>query len=132
MTRNTIMKTRNPAAMVSTAALCALLVAGLTGCGLRGRDNTPPTVPPQQPTTAPVQPTQAGQPAQPTVAQPTDAAVQPTAEQPTAVPPTVAAPTQAPTVAAAQPDTQGDEIEQLLDQLDQQNQKADPLNDVPQ
>jgi hypothetical protein len=36
------------------------------------------------------------------------------------------------TTQAAQSAPQGDELEQLLDQLDQANQSADPLNDLPQ
>lgn len=118
---------RRPLSVFLTLALCVALGAGLTGCGLRGRQ---PTQPPAPPTTAPIQPVQPTTAPTPATAAP----AQPTVPSgaPTDVPPTsVSQPTAAPTM-AAQPDTQGDEIEQLLDQLDQQNQKADPLNDVPQ
>src|SRR5690349_1272199 len=109
---------------IIVVALCLVLVAGLTGCGLRGgQNNQPPAVPTNAPahlpTKTPVPPTEQ--------AQPTAEQAQPTAEPPTAAP---TATTEAAVV--VEPDTQGDEIEQLLDLLDSQNQKADPLDDVPQ
>jgi hypothetical protein len=103
---------------LTTGALGLVLMAALAGCGLRGGQNNqppaPPTVAPAQPTAAPAQPTAVAP--QPPTAAPTEAV------QPSAVPPT----------ATVQSDPQGDELEQLLDQLDQENSSADPLDDVPQ
>jgi hypothetical protein len=125
MNRNT--GTSRNQSNVVILAVCLILAAGLTGCGLRGgQNNNPPAVPTPtalpQPANDPAQPT--AQPAGPTAEQAQPTAAQPTAEQ--------AQPTLPPAPTLEQPDTQGDEIEQLLDLLDKQNQDADPLDDVPQ
>lgn len=117
---------RRTATFLGIVAPCLLIVAGLSGCALRSGRNQQPSAPPTgaalQPQAQPQQPQQQ-QPSQPP---PTAAAGQPVAPTEAVQPPAAS------TQAVQSDDPQGDEVEQLLDQLDQENKSADPLNDVPQ
>ncbi|HTX91628.1 MAG TPA: hypothetical protein VMC09_10465 [Anaerolineales bacterium] len=118
---------RKKQASFGVAAAC--LVLALIACRASGGQSNPSPVPPTNP---PVQ--------QPQPVPPTDTI------QPTAVPTnTVAQPTTAPTATdtaeptatvtatpAANTDAVGDQVQQLLDQLNQMNQKGDPFGDLPQ
>jgi hypothetical protein len=129
MSKNTTPISQAVTRSITAAALCVMLATLLTGCGLRGGNNNQPPAPP---TNAPSQP-QPAQPQQPSLAPPSAVPAEPTQASTQAVQPTEAVqPTAAPATETAQSDPQGDEIDQLLNQLDRENQSADPLNDVPQ
>jgi hypothetical protein len=108
-------------------ALSAALIFALIGCRASGGQPTvaPINPPVQQPSPLPptdtVQPTTVPAVPTATVAQPTTAPTATNAVQPTATQ-TVAVDTNA----------EGDQVLQLLNQLDQMNQKGDAFNDLPQ
>jgi hypothetical protein len=120
----------------SVALWLAVLLAASLACGgrLRERTETPPaqtgsvTAQPAQPGTAVSAPTEA--PALPTAAPPaTDTQPPPTATD-TAAPTATVAPTETP---APQVDAQGDQLENLLGQLDTTNTAAQSdLDQIPQ
>jgi len=102
-------------------ALAAALIFALIGCRATGGQPTmPPTNPPvQQP--QPVPPTDTVPPATATIAQATTSPAPTNTAQPIATATT-----------AANVNAQGDQVMQLLNQLDQMNQKGDAFNDLPQ
>lgn len=127
MNRKPIYSNKHSRCRLAAVIVGALMVAALSGCGLRGGKVNPPPAPTNPLAQQPQQPQQPqSQQQQPTALSPVSA---PQTEAPAQVTQS-AQPTQAMTEAAT-PDAQGDEVQQMLDQLDKENQSADPLGDVP-